>query len=58
VFALEVPAPVAVTLNPREHLRHEWLPWQEAGPKCFSRSNRAAIDELPRRVAVSAERHP
>jgi dATP pyrophosphohydrolase len=56
VFALEVPAPVPVLLNPREHLRHEWLPWQEAAPKCFSWSNRAAIEDLPRRAAVSAER--
>ena len=56
VFGLEVPAPVPVMLNPREHLRHEWLPWQEAAPECFSWSNRAAIEELPRRAAVSAGR--
>ena len=54
VFALEVPEPVAVTLNPREHLAHLWLPWNEAAAKCFSWSNRAAIEELPRRV--NAER--
>jgi dATP pyrophosphohydrolase len=52
VFALEVPEPVAVTLNPREHLGHLWLPWNEAAPKCFSWSNRAAIEELPRRVTA------
>lgn len=57
VFALAVPAPVAVTLNPDEHVRYEWLPWQEAAPKCFSWSNRAAIEDLPRRVVVSATRH-
>jgi dihydroneopterin triphosphate diphosphatase len=56
VFGLEVPAPVPVVLNPREHLRHEWLSWQEAAPKCFSWSNRAAIEELPWRVTVSAGR--
>jgi dihydroneopterin triphosphate diphosphatase len=50
VFALEVPEPVAVTLNPREHLGHLWLPWNEAPAKCFSWSNRAAIEELPQRV--------
>jgi dATP pyrophosphohydrolase len=50
VFALEVPEPVAVTLNPREHLGHLWLPWNEAAAKCFSWSNRAAIEELPQRV--------
>jgi dATP pyrophosphohydrolase len=54
VFALEVPAPVAVTLNPREHLTHIWLPWREAAAKCFSWSNRAAIEELPRRFASVA----
>ena len=54
VFALEVPAPVAVKLNPREHLMSLWLPWQEAAAKVFSWSNRAAIEELPRRMASIA----
>ena len=54
VFSLEVPAPVAVSLNTREHLKHLWLPWQEAAQKCFSWSNRAAIEELPRRIASMA----
>ena len=54
VFALEVPAPVAVKLNPREHLTCLWLPWQEAAAKVFSWSNRAAIEELPRRMASMA----
>jgi dATP pyrophosphohydrolase len=53
VFGLEVPAPVPVSLNPREHLAHVWLPWQEAAPKCFSWSNRAAIEELPRRLTAA-----
>ena len=48
VFALEVPAPMPVTLNPREHLRAAWLPWREAAAKCFSWSNRAAIEALER----------
>ena len=47
VFALAVPRPVAVTLAPREHLRYEWLPWREAAQKCFSWTNRAAIEALP-----------
>lgn len=51
VFALELPAPVRVTLAPNEHLRHAWLPWQEAAAKCFSWSNRDAILLLPRRLA-------
>jgi dATP pyrophosphohydrolase len=52
VFALEVPETVRVTLNPREHHAHVWLPWKEAAPKCFSWSNRAAIEALPLRLAV------
>jgi dATP pyrophosphohydrolase len=53
VFSVEVSEPVPVTLNPREHLTHAWLPWTEAAPKCFSWSNRAAIEMLPQRVANS-----
>jgi dATP pyrophosphohydrolase len=53
VFALQVPQPVAVRLAPEEHLAHVWLPWAEAAPKCFSWSNRQAIEELPRRAARS-----
>jgi len=50
VFALEVPAAVPVALAPQEHLRHAWLPWQEAAAKCFSWSNRDAILLLPQRA--------
>jgi dATP pyrophosphohydrolase len=53
VFALAVPDTVRVTLNPREHLTFVWLPWQEAATKCFSWSNRAAIEALPQRSAVT-----
>ena len=55
VFGLALPAPVAVTLAPKEHLRSVWLPWQEAAAMCFSWSNRDAILELPRR-AISPSR--
>jgi dATP pyrophosphohydrolase len=51
VFSLQVPEPVPVRLAPEEHLAHVWLPWADAAPKCFSWSNRQAIEELPRRVA-------
>jgi dATP pyrophosphohydrolase len=46
VFALELPAPVDVRLDPREHRAHLWLPWREAAAKCFSWSNRDAIERL------------
>jgi dATP pyrophosphohydrolase len=55
VFALEVPAPVPVTLAPHEHLRHAWLPWREAAQRCFSWSNRDAIRLLPERAALHRE---
>ena len=50
VYSLDVRAPVPVTLAPREHLRHEWLPWREAAARCFSWSNRDAILALPSRL--------
>ncbi len=50
VFALPVPRPVPVTLAPHEHLRHVWLPWRDAAAKCFSWSNRGAIEALPERA--------
>ena len=52
VFGLELPAPLAVTLAPKEHLRYEWLPWRDAADKVFSWSNAEAIRELPQRVAA------
>lgn len=50
VFGLTVPAPLPVTLAPREHLRYEWLPWREAADKVFSWSNAEAIRDLPQRA--------
>ncbi|HWP17747.1 MAG TPA: dihydroneopterin triphosphate diphosphatase [Burkholderiaceae bacterium] len=50
VFGLRVPRGVAVRLNPREHLRYEWLPWREAADRCFSPSNAEAVLQLPRFV--------
>jgi dihydroneopterin triphosphate diphosphatase len=54
VFGLTVPAGIAVTLNPREHLRHQWLPHQAAADRCFSPSNAEAILHLPRFVRAGA----
>jgi dATP pyrophosphohydrolase len=58
VFGLEVTAPVPVRLDPREHLRHAWLPWEEAAAKCFSWSNRDAILLLAKRKPPAAVTTP
>lgn len=50
VFGLELPGQVPVTLAPREHIAHCWLPFRDAAAKCFSPSNAAAILSLPGRV--------
>ena len=50
VFGLKLPAPMPVTLAPREHLCHVWLPWADAVARCFSPSNAAAIRLLPARL--------
>jgi dATP pyrophosphohydrolase len=48
VFGLLVPRDIPVTLAPREHLNHVWLPYREAADKCFSPSNAEAILQLPK----------
>jgi dATP pyrophosphohydrolase len=50
VFGLRLPAPMPVSLAPREHLQYVWLPWQEAAARCFSPSNAAAIRLLSSRL--------
>jgi dATP pyrophosphohydrolase len=54
VFGLRLPAPVAVAIAPREHLRYAWLPWEQAAERCFSWSNAQAIRQLPARARGSA----
>ena len=54
VFSLSLPEPLAVTLDPAEHLSYEWLPWREAAARTISWSNRDAILALPQRLGVSA----
>ena len=49
VFTLELPAPRDITIAPREHLRWQWLPWEQAAARCFSWSNVKAIEDLARR---------
>ena len=56
VFGLQVPEALPVTLSPHEHLRYEWLPWEQAAERCFSWSNAEAIRQLPVRVARIASR--
>ena len=53
VFSVCVPRDIPVTLAPREHLRHEWLPLLAAADRCFSSSNAEAILQLPRHTNVS-----
>ncbi|TFW07516.1 dihydroneopterin triphosphate diphosphatase [Oxalobacteraceae bacterium OM1] len=50
VFGLLVPRDITVTLAPREHLNHLWLPYREAADKCFSPSNAEAILQLPNQL--------
>ena len=45
-FSLEVPDGIQIQLAPREHVAYEWLPFEEAAWRCFSRSNSEAIMRL------------
>ena len=45
-FALQVPDNTPIKLSPREHVAYQWLPFEEAAAKCFSRSNGEAILKL------------
>lgn len=51
VFSVCVPRDSAITLSPREHLNHVWLPYLEAADRCFSSSNAEAILQLPKQFA-------
>ena len=51
VYGLLVRDTVPVRIAPREHLRYEWLPWEQAAERCFSWSNVEAIRQLPVRAA-------
>jgi dATP pyrophosphohydrolase len=53
VFGLQLPHPVDIQLEPREHLNYQWVPWQDAADKVFSPSNRAAILDLANRIHVN-----
>ena len=51
VFSVQVPRDTLITLSPREHLNHIWLPYLDAADKCFSSSNAEAILQLPRHLS-------
>ncbi len=53
-FGLTVPRECGITLAPREHTAHVWLPYRDAAARCFSRSNAEAILQLPDRLRASA----
>ncbi|CAJ0796918.1 Dihydroneopterin triphosphate diphosphatase [Ralstonia condita] len=55
-FGLLVSGKVPVRLSPREHLQAEWLPYEDAAARCFSRSNAEAILQLPERLAACTAR--
>lgn len=52
VFSLQVAGRVPVVLAAEEHLSYLWLPWREAAQKCFSWSNREAIEMLQARLRI------
>ena len=52
VFGYLVPEAVDVILDPAEHIAQLWLPWQDAMNKVFSPTNRDAIWQLQKKVAV------
>lgn len=52
VFGLRLSDRVPVTLSAHEHLQHVWLPYDKAAPLCFSYTNRDAMLEIPRRLAM------
>jgi len=56
VFGLRVPQRLDIALQPKEHLRYEWLPWRDAAEKVFSWSNADAIRELPQRAQALAQK--
>ncbi|MBR8346750.1 dihydroneopterin triphosphate diphosphatase [Burkholderia ambifaria] len=56
-FGLCVPHRVDVTLSPREHVDHAWLPYREAAARCYSPSNAEAILQLPVRVSLARAPH-
>jgi endonuclease/exonuclease/phosphatase family metal-dependent hydrolase/8-oxo-dGTP pyrophosphatase MutT (NUDIX family) len=53
VFSVRIRCEAQPTLSAREHLRHAWLPWQQAAERCFSWTNVLAIEQLAHRLGWS-----
>ena len=53
VFSVRVSPGAQPVLSAREHLRHEWMTWQQAGERCFSWTNVLAIEQLAHRLGWS-----
>ena len=45
LFGLELPSALPIKLEPKEHVRYEWVDWREAAKRVFSWTN---IDALKR----------
>src|SRR5262245_40048375 len=50
VFGLTLPRALDIAVEPKEHLRYQWLSWRDAAERVFSWSNAEAIRELPERA--------
>lgn len=46
LFGLCLPAPLAITLAPEEHVHYEWVDWREAAQRVFSWTNVDALKRL------------
>lgn len=53
LFGLQLPAPVAITLNPEEHVQYEWVDWREAAKRVFSWTNVDALEKLGARHGLA-----
>lgn len=53
LFGLMLPAPVAISLNPEEHVRYEWVDWREAAKRVFSWTNVDALQKLGARHGLA-----
>jgi dATP pyrophosphohydrolase len=49
-FALRLPRPCAITLDPAEHAAHAWVPLERAIERVASSSNRSALERVARGV--------